>query len=82
MSGLARKVVICAAVDGLILQPLATKKEQQRAFPPIGIKYGDALVSPVSRDSIPDLSTPNSSFEAFGIIGQSSSLISGSYVIG
>ncbi|KAK4223886.1 Phosphatidylinositide phosphatase SAC2 [Podospora fimiseda] len=71
MPGLARKVIICAAVDGLILHPLGSKKEAgQRSPPPlIRIKYGDASISHGSRDSAPDISQPNSSFEAFGIVG-------------
>ncbi|KAK3994705.1 Phosphatidylinositide phosphatase SAC2 [Cladorrhinum sp. PSN332] len=71
MPGLARKVIICAAVDGLILHPLGSKKEAgQRSPPPlIRIKYGDASISHVSRDAAPDVSQPNSSFEAFGIVG-------------
>lgn len=67
-SPLARKVIIAAAVDGLFIQPLANKKEQKPS-PPVKIRYGDAAVSFVSRDALPDLSAPNSSFEAFGIVG-------------
>lgn len=66
MPGLARKVIIYAAVDGLILQPLNSKKEQ-RVAPPVKIKYGDVAISNIS--SLPDTSRVNSSFEAFGIIG-------------
>ncbi|KAK3403149.1 SacI homology domain-containing protein [Sordaria brevicollis] len=69
MPGLARKVLVCAAVDGLILQPLHSKKDQQRPSPLIKIKYGTASVSHASRDSVPELSDPDSSFEAFGIVG-------------
>jgi hypothetical protein len=68
MPGLARKIVICAAVDGLVLQPLNSKKGE-RLSPVVGIAYGDGSVAPVPRDSVPDLSSPNSSFEAFGIVG-------------
>ncbi|KAK0728398.1 SacI homology domain-containing protein [Lasiosphaeria miniovina] len=68
MPGLARKVVICAAVDGLILQPLGSKKEQ-RSLPLVQIKYGDASISAIPTDAAPDSSKPNSSFEAFGIVG-------------
>ncbi|KAM7223276.1 SacI homology domain containing protein [Rhypophila decipiens] len=68
MPGLARKVIICAAVDGLVLQPLQSKKDQ-RSSHLVRIKYGDASVSTQSKDNAPDLSKPNSSFEAFGIIG-------------
>ena len=66
MPGLARKVIIYAAVDGLILQPLNSKREQ-RVAPPVKIKYGEAFVSNIS--SLPDASKGNNSFEAFGIIG-------------
>lgn len=66
-SSLARKLLICAAVDGLIIQPLAPKG--QRASQPVKVKYGDASVSSISRDQLPDISKPNSTFEAFGIVG-------------
>jgi hypothetical protein len=77
MPGLARKLVIYAAVDGLVLHPLNSRKEnnhnQQRSSPaaPVRIKYGDASISPAPRESVSDLSTlpPNGSFEAFGIVG-------------
>ncbi|EGX95876.1 SacI domain protein [Cordyceps militaris CM01] len=67
MPGLARKVLICAAVEGLIIQPLSTKG--QRPFKPVQIKYADASISSVSREHIPDISAADSSFEAFGVIG-------------
>lgn len=70
MPSLARKVIIAAAMDGLLIQPLATKKEH-KASPPVRLRYGDAAISFVSRDGLPDLSKPNSSFEAFGIVGES-----------
>jgi hypothetical protein len=79
MPGLARKLVIYAAVDGLVLHPLNSRKDpnnnnhQQRSSTPapVRIKYGDASISPAPRDSVSDLSTlpPNGSFEAFGIVG-------------
>ena len=68
MPNLARKLVIFAAVDGLILQPLASKKDQ-RPSPPSRIRYGDASISAVSRDLLPDASKASASFEAFGIVG-------------
>ncbi|KAI0007943.1 SacI homology domain-containing protein [Xylariaceae sp. FL0662B] len=67
MPGLARKLLICAAVDGLVIQPLATKG--QRSSSPVKVKYGDATVSLLPRDQLPDVSRPNSCFEAFGVIG-------------
>ncbi|KAL7623030.1 hypothetical protein AAE478_006709 [Parahypoxylon ruwenzoriense] len=66
-NSLARKLVICAAVDGLIIQPLATKG--QRSPSPVKINYGDSTVSSVPRDRSPDTSKPDSCFEAFGIVG-------------
>ncbi|RYP92987.1 hypothetical protein DL770_000861 [Monosporascus sp. CRB-9-2] len=68
MPSLARKLLVCAAVDGLIVQPLATKS-QQRPSQSVKIRYGDGTVSSISRDQVPDTSGLNSSFEAFGIIG-------------
>ncbi|TWU72216.1 hypothetical protein ED733_003148 [Metarhizium rileyi] len=67
MPAIARKVLICAAIDGLIIQPLSTKG--QRPFQPVRIRYGDSSISAVPRDQIPDTSSPDSSFEAFGVIG-------------
>ncbi|KAK1580391.1 inositol 5'-phosphatase [Colletotrichum navitas] len=67
MPGIARKIVICAAIDGLIIQPFVTKG--QRPAQPVRIKYGDASIAPASREQVPDVSQPDSSFEAFGVIG-------------
>ncbi|WYZ41375.1 hypothetical protein EsH8_V_000270 [Colletotrichum jinshuiense] len=67
MPGIARKIIICAAVDGLIIQPFVTKG--QRPAQPVRIKYGDASITSASREQIPDISQPTSSFEAFGVIG-------------
>lgn len=67
MPAIARKILICAAIDGLIIQPLSSKG--QRPFQPVRIKYGDATVSHVAREHVPDASNSDSSFEAFGVIG-------------
>lgn len=70
MPGLARKVLITAAVEGLILQPLSSKREQRPAAP-VKLKYGDASISNVTRDDSPNPSSKsNASFESFGIVGQ------------
>ncbi|KAK4063271.1 uncharacterized protein Triagg1_9537 [Trichoderma aggressivum f. europaeum] len=66
MPGLARKVLIFAAVDGLIIQPLSSKG--QKPFQPARVKYGDASVS-AARDQAPDSAKPDSWFEALGVIG-------------
>ncbi|KAH9435829.1 hypothetical protein MCOR02_004747 [Pyricularia oryzae] len=69
MPGLARKVLITAAVEGLILQPLSSKREQRPAAP-VKLKYGDASISNVTRDDSPNPSSKsNASFESFGIVG-------------
>ena len=67
MPGIARKVLICAALEGLIIQPLSTKG--QRPFQPIRVRYGDSAVSAVPRDQVPDAPNEGSFFEAFGVIG-------------
>ncbi|KAM4066153.1 sacI-like domain-containing protein [Hirsutella rhossiliensis] len=67
MSGIARKIVVCAAIDGLIIQPLSSKG--QKPHQPVRVRYGDSSVSAVPRDQLPDTSKPESSFEAFGVIG-------------
>ncbi|KPM35967.1 hypothetical protein AK830_g10596 [Neonectria ditissima] len=67
MPGVARKIIICAAIDGLIIQPLSSKG--QRPFQPVRIKYGDATLSSIPREQVPDTSKPDTSFEAFGVIG-------------
>lgn len=67
MPGIARKIVVCAAIDGLIVQPVSSKG--QRAYQPVRVKYDDSSVSAVPRDQVPDRTEPEESFEAFGIIG-------------
>ncbi|KAG9252074.1 SacI domain protein [Emericellopsis atlantica] len=68
MPGLARKVLICAAIDGLLIQPLSAKG--QKPFQPLTITYGDGSVSPASREqTVEDTDHDESTFEAFGIIG-------------
>lgn len=68
MPGLARKILVFAAVDGLVIQPLASKG--QKPFQSARIKYGgDASVS-AARDQAPDQTKPDSWFEALGVIGE------------
>ena len=70
MPGLARKIVICAAVEGLVLHPLNSRKDQQQQrLTPVRIKYGDASISHAPAADPSSSSQP--SFEAFGIIGTS-----------
>ncbi|KAG6014667.1 hypothetical protein E4U43_006283 [Claviceps pusilla] len=67
MSGIARKVLVYAAIDGLVLQPLSTKG--QRPLQSIKIRYGDSSISAIPRDQVPDKPGPDSSFEVYGVIG-------------
>jgi hypothetical protein len=69
MPGLVRKLLIFAAVDGLILQPVAPKG--QRPAPTVKIEYKGASIGP----ALVDGTAPAKSFEAFGIIGMLSFLL-------
>lgn len=68
MPSLARKILVCAAADGLVIQPLTSRG--QRPAAPVKISYGSPSISAISRDQVPDVSKADSSFEAFGIIGR------------
>lgn len=77
MPSLARKLLISAAVDGLILQPLHTHKgaEKRERSGAVKLHYKSAAISPVtpssshaSPPSLPE-DAKSKSFEAFGIVG-------------
>ncbi|CAK7265478.1 hypothetical protein SEPCBS119000_001532 [Sporothrix epigloea] len=68
MPGLARKILICAAVDGLVLHPLPYKKDQRPSVS-VKIRYGDASLSTTARDLAAEPGEPSPGFEAFGIVG-------------
>jgi hypothetical protein len=65
--GLARKVLIFAAVDGLVLQPLGQRG--QRPISATKITYKDNHVGPFLRDG-GEGAEVGKSFEAFGVIGK------------
>lgn len=67
MPGLVRKVLIFAAVDGLVLQPLAQRG--QRNGPPTKISYKDHHIGQVLKDE-GEWQKSGNSFEAFGIVGK------------
>ncbi|CAD6442615.1 a3974e41-2187-40ef-af42-202d25ba5055 [Sclerotinia trifoliorum] len=67
MPGLVRKLLIFAAIDGLILQPTAQKG--QRPAPATKITYKDKHVGPASYDSHDAEGSSAKGFEAFGIVG-------------
>lgn len=69
MTGIARKILIYAAVDGLIIQPLA---HRQRPSDAVHISYGDCSILPITTDSSHvDPASPR--LEAYGIIGENQS---------
>jgi hypothetical protein len=67
MPGLARKLLIFAAVDGLVLQPLGQRG--QRPAPAAKIAYKDNSIGSVLKDG-GEGDGPGRSFEAFGIVGK------------
>ena len=66
MPGLVRKLLVFAAIDGLVLQPLAQRG--QRPAPAAKIAYRDNSIGPVLKEGGEE-SDPGKSFESFGIIG-------------
>jgi hypothetical protein len=66
MPGLVRKLLVFAAVDGLVLQPLAQKG--QRPAPAAKIGYKDNNIGLALKDEI-EGSEVGKSFESFGVIG-------------
>ena len=65
--GIARKLVVSANEEGLVLQQIASKG--QRHPQTLLVKYEDALVSSIPRESAADPAPSTPSFEAFGVIG-------------
>lgn len=66
MPGLARKLLIFAAVDGLVLQPLGHRG--QRPAPAAKIAYKDSNIAPALKEDTEGHET-GKSFESFGIVG-------------
>lgn len=67
MPGIIRKLIIFAAVDGLVLQPLAQRG--QRPAPATKIVYKDRSIIPHLNVGDDDASVVNS-FESFGVVGR------------
>ncbi len=64
MPGLVRKLLVIAAVDGLILQPLVQRG--QRPAPPVKIDYRSSSIGP-ALGNIPEA---EKGFESFGVVGK------------
>lgn len=68
MPGLVRKLLIFAAVDGLILQPLNTKGQKGVGSGAVKVGYKGAGIGSVATVEEKERGT---GFEAFGIVGMS-----------
>jgi hypothetical protein len=66
MPGLARKLLIYAAVDGLVLQPLVQRG--QRPALAVKITYKGGSIGPALADGSGGVQ--GKAFEAFGIVGK------------
>jgi hypothetical protein len=64
MPGLVRKLLIFAAIDGLVLQPLAQKG--QRPAPAIKIGYNGGSIGPALEAD----AGHGKGFESFGVVGE------------
>jgi hypothetical protein len=64
MPGLVRKLLVFAAVDGLVLQPLAQKG--QRPGSPVKIAYNSGAIGP----ALGDVHGQGKGFESFGVVGE------------
>lgn len=67
MPGLVRKILIVAAADGLILQPLAQRN--QRVPGPVQIDYKSHTINPLNDDDGHAEYKAADTLEAHGIIG-------------
>jgi len=67
MPGLVRKLVIIAAVDGLILQPLSQRN--QRAPPAIRIDYQTHNITALEQEA-KERNSSLASIEVHGIVGR------------
>ncbi|KAH8687230.1 SacI homology domain-containing protein [Tricladium varicosporioides] len=65
MPGLVRKLLIFAAVDGLVLQPVAQKGQR---VPAAKIAYNDNIIGPALKQNV-EGENSGKGFEAFGIVG-------------
>lgn len=69
MPGLLRKILICAAADGLILQPISSRanvKTTEQSS--IKLDYKSHAISPLLKDRRQEDAT-SSTIEVYGIVG-------------
>lgn len=77
MTGMARKLLICAAVDGVVLHPLGPRNGADNKS--VKIAYGTNVISPATRVDKNGSSIADAA-EAYGIVGLLD-LLSSSYLI-
>jgi hypothetical protein len=70
MPGLARKLLICAALDGLVLQPLAPKGQRPAASAKIAYNDDDNSIKLVVSHGADGEGEDGKFFEAFGVVGK------------
>jgi hypothetical protein len=68
MPGIARKVLIFAAVDGLVLQPAPPRNHKPATEQAIKVEYKTNAIAPLLRDRRRE-DTAASTLEAHGIVG-------------
>jgi hypothetical protein len=68
MPGLVRKILICAAVDGLILQPISSRANIKSTEQSIKLDYNSHAISPSLKDRWQEDATP-STIEVHGVVG-------------
>jgi hypothetical protein len=68
MPGLVRKILICAAVDGLILQPISSRNNLKSPEQSIKLDYKSHIISPLLKDRQQEDATP-STIEVHGVVG-------------
>ena len=69
MPGIIRKLLIFAAADGLVLQPISPHRSQQRPLTPIKIEYGSHRVRPLLDED--GFRRGEHAIESHGVIGTS-----------
>jgi hypothetical protein len=68
MPGLVRKILICATVDGLILQPVSSRTNLKTTEQSIKLDYKSHAISLLLKDTRQEDATP-STIEVHGVVG-------------
>src|SRR5579871_5801763 len=68
MPGIVRRILIFAAVDGLILQPTPPRNHQRTTEQAIKVEYKTNIISPLLKDESDANATP-ATLDTHGIVG-------------